>query len=165
MTVVWTDFIFACDWCKLIGSFSERGLRELRIQEPAKSPQQRRGASQTLPWEQALHRALAEYFAGRPADFGAIPLDMEVGTPFQQKVWRAALAVEWGQRVSYGELARRMGAPKSSRAVGGALGANPLCLVVPCHRVLAADGGLGGYSAGLHWKRRFLELEGWVFEK
>jgi methylated-DNA-[protein]-cysteine S-methyltransferase len=101
---------------------------------------------------------LAEYFAGRRRAF-TVPLDPR-GTPFQQRVWRELLAIPYGSTVSYSELARRLGAPNATRAVGAANGANPLPIVVPCHRVIAADGTLCGFGGGLPIKRFLLELEG-----
>lgn len=86
-----------------------------------------------------------------------------VGTPFQQKVWKELLKIPAGKTVSYGELARRIKKPKAARAVGAALGANPVPLLVPCHRVIAGDGGLGGFSGGLGVKKRLLTHEGAVF--
>ncbi len=101
---------------------------------------------------------LEEYFAGQRRRF-ELPLDL-VGSPFAKSVWRELQGVPFGETVSYGELARRLGNPGASRAVGRANGANPVPIVVPCHRVLAAGGRLGGFSAGLPMKRRLLALEG-----
>src|SRR5690606_25333183 len=105
--------------------------------------------------------ALERYFAGEPASFDGIPLDLTRGTPFQQSVWRAACAVPWGRTAAYGELAECLGRPKSAaRAVGAALGANPIHILVPCHRFIAANGALVNFAAGLAWKQRLLEIEG-----
>jgi O-6-methylguanine DNA methyltransferase len=88
------------------------------------------------------------------------PLDLATGTPFQRKVWAALRQIPAGQTESYGRLAAALGAPKAARAVGSACGANPVPLLIPCHRVVPAGGGLGGFSVGLHWKRRLLAIEG-----
>lgn len=104
----------------------------------------------------AVTRELAEYFAGERRAFGA-PLAM-AGSEFQRSVWRALLAIPYGETISYGELARRVGS--APRAVGLANGANPLPIVVPCHRVIGADGALTGFGGGLAVKRALLELEG-----
>lgn len=101
---------------------------------------------------------LAEYASGERSRF-ELPLDL-IGTDFERSVWRELLAIPYGVTRSYGELARRIGAPGASRAVGRANGANPVPIVVPCHRVLATGGKLGGFSAGLDMKRRLLALEG-----
>ena len=101
-------------------------------------------------------RELAEYFAGERRVFG-LPLAME-GSAFQRSVWRALLEIPYGATISYGELARRVGSVP--RAVGMANGANPLPIVVPCHRVIGADGSLTGFGGGLAVKRALLELEG-----
>jgi methylated-DNA-[protein]-cysteine S-methyltransferase len=82
------------------------------------------------------------------------------GTPFQLRVWAELERIPYGETISYGELARRLGDPKAVRAVGRANGANPIPIVVPCHRVIGADGSLTGYGGGLGVKRRLLELEG-----
>ncbi|CAN5811261.1 methylated-DNA--[protein]-cysteine S-methyltransferase [soil metagenome] len=82
------------------------------------------------------------------------------GTPFQQRVWRALGEIPYGETISYGELAAHVGQPGASRAVGSANGRNPISIIVPCHRVIAADGGLGGYGGGLDRKQTLLALEG-----
>ena len=84
------------------------------------------------------------------------------GTAFQREVWRELSRIPYGETVSYGEIARRIGRPKSSRAVGNAVGANPLPIVIPCHRVIKSDGSIGGFSSGLHLKRKLLSIEGIV---
>lgn len=106
-------------------------------------------------------RQLDDYFAGRRTSFD-LPLDLQGGTPFQQSVWRALLAIPCGQHTSYGVLSQRLGQPAAVRAVGAAVGRNPLCIVVPCHRVLGADGSLTGYAGGLERKTALLRLEGAV---
>jgi O-6-methylguanine DNA methyltransferase len=88
------------------------------------------------------------------------PPDLSGGTPFQQNVWRALQKIPRGKTRSYGEIARQIGKPKAVRAVGGACGANPIPIFIPCHRVLAANKKLGGYSGGLNWKRKLLAREG-----
>ncbi|MCD6050258.1 MAG: cysteine methyltransferase [Verrucomicrobia bacterium] len=88
------------------------------------------------------------------------PLDLSRGSEFQQAVWRELLAIPLGHTRTYGELAARLGNPSGSRAVGAACGANPIPVIVPCHRVLAANGKLGGFSGGAGWKNRLLQIEG-----
>ena len=110
-------------------------------------------------WHKLTCRAVARVLQGRAA--GELPpLDLAGGTPFQRKVWAALRQIPAGQTESYGHLAVALGAPKAARAVGGACGANPIPLFIPCHRVVPSGGGLGGFSAGLPWKRRLLALEG-----
>jgi methylated-DNA-[protein]-cysteine S-methyltransferase len=101
---------------------------------------------------------LQEYFAGTRRTF-ELPLAPQ-GTAFQLAVWQALRAIPYGETVSYGELARRLGRSDSARAVGMANGANPLPIIVPCHRVIGADGSLTGFGGGLHIKRSLLSLEG-----
>jgi methylated-DNA-[protein]-cysteine S-methyltransferase len=100
---------------------------------------------------------LSEYFAGRRRAFD-LPLALD-GTAFQRLVWNALLGIGYGETVSYGQLAARIGRPAAARAVGLANGRNPVSIIVPCHRVVGADGSLTGYGGGLGAKRRLLELE------
>ncbi len=100
---------------------------------------------------------LAEYFAGARTSFD-IPLLLE-GTPFQVAVWRALIEIPSGTTSTYGEIARQLGRPQAARAVGAANGLNPISIIVPCHRLVGADGSLTGYGWGLDRKRRLLELE------
>ena len=105
----------------------------------------------------ALREQLAEYWSGRLTEF-----DVElnpVGTAFQQQVWRALREVPYASTCSYGDLARQIGRPSAVRAVGAANGRNPLCIVLPCHRVIGAGGALTGYAGGIERKRALLDLE------
>lgn len=102
-------------------------------------------------------RELKQYLAGERTEF-TFPIWAD-GSEFSQRVWRAVQAIPYGETITYGELARRIGNPKAFRAVGTANGRNPLPLVIPCHRVVAAGGRLGGYGGGLRLKRRLLDLE------
>ena len=101
---------------------------------------------------------LAEYFTGERTAFD-LPLDRLTGTAFQRQVWQALLGIPYGETISYGELARRIGQPAAVRAVGLANGSNPLSVVVPCHRVVGTGGRLVGYGGGLERKRFLLALE------
>jgi methylated-DNA-[protein]-cysteine S-methyltransferase len=103
---------------------------------------------------------LDEYFAGRRDSFD-VPLVMG-GSAFQQRVWRALQEIPYGETISYGEQARRIGAPATPRNVGAANASNPISIVVPCHRVIGADGSLTGYGGGLERKRALLDLESGV---
>jgi methylated-DNA-[protein]-cysteine S-methyltransferase len=98
-----------------------------------------------------------EYFAGERTSFD-LPLAPD-GTDFQRRVWEQLRLIPYGTTVSYGELARRLGAPSASRAVGAANGRNPIAIVVPCHRVIGADGSLTGFGGGMDAKRVLLDLE------
>ncbi|MDM0011765.1 methylated-DNA--[protein]-cysteine S-methyltransferase [Variovorax sp. J22P168] len=102
---------------------------------------------------------LGDYFAGRRAHFD-LPLDLAHGTAFQQSVWQALLAIPRGQTTSYGALSAGVGKPAAVRAVGAAVGRNPISVIVPCHRVLGANGSLTGYAGGLERKSALLALEG-----
>jgi len=120
----------------------------------------RKGSADDLPVGE-----LAEYFAKKRKQF-SVPV-IFTGTPFQKRVWEECRRIPYGQTSTYGELAKKVFTTKKSspRAVGQALGANPLAIVVPCHRVLAKDGGLGGYGGGLKWKSYLLDLEGAKYKK
>jgi len=127
-------------------------------------PQRGRAAKPEPEWHESQRgplgeavRQLREYFAGERSGFD-LPLAPE-GTAFQRGVWRQLREIPYGETISYGELARRVGNPKASRAVGSANGANPLPIVIPCHRVIASDGSLGGFGGGLPTKQTLLELE------
>ncbi|NPC57272.1 methylated-DNA--[protein]-cysteine S-methyltransferase [Caenimonas soli] len=102
---------------------------------------------------------LDEYFAGTRTAFD-LPLDLQGGTAFQQSVWQALLSIPRGGTTSYGTLSHRIGQPAAVRAVGAAVGRNPVSIVVPCHRVLGSDGSLTGYAGGLERKGALLRLEG-----
>jgi methylated-DNA-[protein]-cysteine S-methyltransferase len=110
------------------------------------------------PLLRAAQQQLGEYFAGQRQAF-ELPLDFSAGTPFQAAVWRALCDIEAGATLSYGALAERLQAPTAVRAVGAAVGRNPLSIVVPCHRVLGARGDLTGYAGGLPRKQALLQLE------
>lgn len=113
-------------------------------------------------WHQLTRAAVRAILTGNPTA-ELPPMDLSSGTKFQQSVWRAMQRLKLGQTQSYGEIAAAIGCPKGVRAVGGACGANPIPLLVPCHRVLAANQKLGGFSSGLDWKRKLLAREGILF--
>jgi len=103
-------------------------------------------------------RQLDEYFSGNRQNF-SLPLAPE-GTYFQESVWKALQTIPYGQTISYKQLAEKVENPKACRAVGSANGQNPIAIIIPCHRVIAADGSLGGYAGGLDTKKMLLRLEG-----
>lgn len=142
-------------------SFTDQGLAELSFPDRALTldRQSLEGrAPRALQWQDDTASALHAVLRGeQPKRFP--PFDLSHGTPFQQKVWKAMLEIPTGSTRSYGELAEAIGAPGASRAVGGACGANRIPVLIPCHRVLAANKHLGGFSAGLKWKRLLLERE------
>lgn len=123
---------------------------------PAKDKEWKRDANHA-PLKQAK-RELTEYFAGRRTRFG-VALE-PAGTPFQRAVWKAISKIRFGETISYAELARRAGHDGSARAAGAATGRNPIGIIVPCHRIMGADGSLTGYAGGLDRKRALLALEG-----
>ena len=106
---------------------------------------------------QLSHRQLEEYFEGARQTF-SLPLAAP-GTEFQRRVWKELIDVSYGTTISYTQLAERIGRPSSQRAVGGANGRNPICIIVPCHRVVGAGGALTGYSAGVDAKKWLLDFE------
>ena len=117
---------------------------------------------QNLPVFLQAHIWLDAYFSGR--DPGSSPPLHLIGTPFQRQVWSILQTVPYGQTITYGQmarlLARQQGRPQSARAVGSAVGRNPISILVPCHRVVGADGSLTGYAGGIHRKSKLLQLEG-----
>ena len=125
-------------------SFGERGPAQAAVSALARAHLE------------AARQALADYFAGRPPSLPALDLQ---GSDFQRLVWRALLDIPWGEVRTYGEVAEALGRPGAARAVGAANGRNPVAILVPCHRVVAAGGRLGGYSGGLEVKRRLLAHE------
>jgi O-6-methylguanine DNA methyltransferase len=146
-----------------IARYSENGLTELSFPNPKGFVAPKRSEGGRLPakiraWHRETGAALKSILTGRaPKKFP--PLDL-VGTDFQKSVWNALRKISLGKTKSYGEIARAIGRPKAVRAVGGACGANPVPVLVPCHRVLAANGKIGGFSGGLEWKRALLAREG-----
>lgn len=120
--------------------------------------------SQSAYWEEspgktsAVVEELDEYFEGKRREF-TVPLDLH-GTEFQKKCWQALLRIPYGKTRTYAQIAKTVGCPRGFRAVGMANHDNPVPIIVPCHRVLASDGTLGGYGGGLDVKRKLLELEG-----
>jgi len=107
-------------------------------------------------------KQLGEYFSGKRKSF-SVPVEMQ-GTPFQQKVWEELQKIPHGKTISYGDLAKKIGNPKASRAVGMANNRNQVSIIVPCHRVIGSDGKLVGYASGLSYKEWLLEHEGNQFQ-
>lgn len=126
---------------------------------PDVSSWQRREDVSQVPMLQETQQQLETYFAGKLQQFD-LPLDLSAGTPFQQAVWQALLKIPFGQTTSYSALSSSIGKPLAVRAVGTAIGRNPIGIIVPCHRVVGANGSLTGYAGGLHRKEAFLTLEG-----
>ena len=102
-------------------------------------------------------KQLKEFLSGTRKIFN-LPLDPE-GTPFQKKVWKQLSRIPFGTTKSYKDIAAAINNAKACRAVGSANGKNPICIIIPCHRVISADGSLGGYSGGLHYKKKLLQIE------
>ncbi len=113
----------------------------------------------TSPVTQLAATQIAQYFAGQRTHFD-VPLDLSLGTAFQQAVWQALLTIDCGKHSSYGAVAHAIRNPAAVRAVGAAVGRNPISIIVPCHRVLGGDGSLTGYAGGLQRKAALLQLEG-----
>jgi O-6-methylguanine DNA methyltransferase len=144
--------------------FSERGLAKLDFpqlpghQSPSTKPEARDWSANMKPWISATQEAIEAILAGKTPNL-LPPFDLSSGTEFQRQVWSALGKIPTGKTMTYGQLASLIGRPKAVRAVGQACGANSIPVLIPCHRVLAANGGLGGFSAGLAWKRKLLETE------
>ena len=141
-----------------LARFSDHGLARLEFPiapAPATPP-----VPEHLSKWAALTRAALESVLSGHAPAQLPPLDLRSGTQFQRAVWHALLKIPAGQTKTYAEIAIEVGSPKATRAVGSACGANPIPVLIPCHRVLASGGKIGGFSAGLDWKRRLLAIEG-----
>lgn len=145
-----------------IAHFSEAGLARLefpRRYATLPQPSVNEWSAERLQWLALTKRAILDTLSGQPpSEFP--PIDLSSGTEFRQRVWMALRGIAMGKTKSYGEIAKEIGSPKAVRAVGGACGMNPVPLLVPCHRVLAANVHLGGFSGGLDWKLRLLAAEG-----
>jgi O-6-methylguanine DNA methyltransferase len=145
---------------EFVAVFTDRGLAELHFPDPRRRSV---GEASNLPapqrrWVTLAGKALDRVLAGRTA--GELPPLDEAGTDFQRAVWQVLREIPPGETRSYGEVARLLGRPPgAARAVGQACGANPIPVLTPCHRVLAAGGKLGGFSGGLDWKKRLLAIE------
>jgi O-6-methylguanine DNA methyltransferase len=158
--------LFKSRWGWMGVAESEQGLTAIMLPQTSKAAvtaglgdgaaSEERSTSVTL---REARKQLVEYLAGTRTAFD-LPLDLSRGTAFQRKVWKTLRAIPYGQLWSYRGLAARVGGVQYARAVGGAVGANPLPIVVPCHRVIAQDSTIGGFSSGLPAKRRLLALEG-----
>lgn len=144
----------------IYGYFSDVGLRSLMLPHHGAPRVHLLHSAPNVVWGHRLGEMLVRYFAGVKVDFSGIPVDYGKATSFQIRVWEALRAIPWGETGTYGELAARAGSPRGARAVGQALGANPVPIIVPCHRILAAGSRIGGFGAGLGWKRELLRLEG-----
>jgi len=152
------------EWCFVLLS-SGRGIRLIDLHETSLSELSERlgveivqGGTKTAAVNQDLARQeIEEYLNGDRKSFSS-PLDMR-GTPFQIEVWNELLNIPYGETRSYGEIAAAVGRPRAARAVGAAIGANPLPIIVPCHRVIGKNGSLVGFGGGLRLKERLLLLE------
>lgn len=162
--------VFRTPWGWMGLAVSKKGVCRIVLPRPSrKAVESELNCARSLGSMKAAHAlssALREarsqieaYLRGHRQAF-AVPLDLSRGTPFQRRVWKAALRIPFGRVRSYQWIATKLGGTQYARAVGTALGANPVPLIVPCHRVLAHDGSLGGFSGGLPIKRKLLRLEG-----
>ena len=138
---------------------SERGLRSVRFPN---RPQPIKGRMTSNSVIKLAKRELKAYFARQLKSF-SVPLDWH-GTAFQESVWQALTAIPYGETVSYTDIARAIGRPQSARPTGGAVGRNPIPIIVPCHRILGSDHTLTGFTGGLNIKVALLELEGHLIE-
>lgn len=136
-------------------SGSERGIRSIQFTE---SEAAQEDAQSDLADLQMATGQLEQYFSGDRTVFDSLRLAI-AGTDFQQRVWDAAMGIPFGQTITYGELAKEIGDPKAARAVGGALNANPLLLVIPCHRIVSSNSSCGGFAAGVSRKEWLIDFE------
>jgi methylated-DNA-[protein]-cysteine S-methyltransferase len=169
-TVVW-GYLFHKKQ-RLIVAASKKGLCRLMLPRESSLLNLRAWIDRYFPQADVVHDQLQldpyiiqldEYFKGKRQTFDFV-IDLR-GTDFQKSVWKALLNIPYGTVKSYSEIAREICRPNAVRAVGSANGANPIPIVVPCHRVIAKDGTLGGYSGGLDIKRELLDIEGIIIRK
>ena len=163
--------VFKSPWGWMGISESDKGIRSIVLPKKSKRAVEselraesnelvQQGASTRL---EVARRQLLDYLAGKRSTFD-VPLDFSQGTSFQRQVWRTLQRVPYGKLRSYQWIALRVGGPQYARAVGNAVGANPLPIVIPCHRIVAHDASLGGFSGGLPMKRKLLGLEGTLIQ-
>jgi O-6-methylguanine DNA methyltransferase len=139
--------------------YSEEGLAQLDFPEKNKRSRATTATDARIrAWHKLTTRAVQSAVGGKPAA-ALPPLDLRSGTAFQQQIWCALQKIRTGKTATYSEVAASVRRPKAARATGSACGANPIPLLIPCHRVLAAGGKLGGFSGGLDWKRKLLQRE------
>jgi methylated-DNA-[protein]-cysteine S-methyltransferase len=162
LRVPWICLPIASELGEFRATYSDVGLAQLRFPSDKTISTAAKHASvpaEIQRWHHVTSEAVNAILSGRkPKAFP--PFDLSSGTAFQQRVWRAMMRIPFGQTSSYGELASAIGNAKAVRAVGGACGANPIPVLVPCHRVLAANHKLGGFSGGVATKRELLRREG-----
>lgn len=139
---------------------TETGIKEVELRGKRKIARSRRNeeSSRATRWEAAARKELRAYFAGRLRSFST-PCDVRSLPPFTQEVLKITRSIPYGKTRSYRWIAEKLGKPGATRAVGNALGRNPVPFIIPCHRVVRSDGNLGGYALGLSWKKRLLKLE------
>lgn len=155
--IVYRDMVTPLGEMRLVAS--GKGLRGAWFTDQASLPPAEGWTrAESDPILEQARRELEDWFADRRRDF-EVPLD-PVGTPFQHEVWRALCQLDFGQLASYGELARAVGRPKGAQAIGGAVGRNPVIIIIPCHRIIGADTSLTGFGGGLPRKQALLRHEG-----
>jgi methylated-DNA-[protein]-cysteine S-methyltransferase len=142
---------------KFRAQFTKHGLARLQFPK-AKAEPITDSIEPPKNWLRQTTAALKTMLTGKTPK-NLPPMDLSVGTAFQQQTWRALLRIPAGRTRGYGELARAVRRPKAARAIGGACGANPIPVLIPCHRVIGASGNLTGFSGGMHWKVKLLEIE------
>jgi len=158
--------VFPSTWGWLGLAISGRGLAGLILPQQSEADAWNRLYSswpdgvveETDPWPDLRQRLLG-YLAGKPVDFSDIPLDLPETPPFWRRVWESCARIPYGERRSYADLAREAGSPRAFRAVGGAMAANPIPIIIPCHRVVGSNGQLVGFGGGLAQKKRLLDME------
>ena len=144
----------------ILGWFSDLGLTRLELPRVDRSEPAPTVILHETETKKRCSAALDRYFQGHAEDFADIPLDLAAATDFQREVWNAACQIPYGATATYGQLAERLERDKgAARAVGHALGQNPIAIIIPCHRFIAANGDLTGYAAGIEWKQELLRLE------
>lgn len=158
--------VFPSDWGWIGTAVSPAGLAGIVLPQPTEDAAWTKLRS---AWPEDLRREgdppgdlrkrLLDYLAGMPVDFSDLPLDLPNAPSFRLRVWEACARIQYGETRSYRDMAREVGSPGAFRAVGGAMAANPIPIVIPCHRVVGSSGGLVGFGGGLDQKMRMLDME------
>lgn len=153
------QFVITTPLGKMIGLLSNKQLNFLKFEDCInwEGFEKTFSTRNSVQVNKQLQKQVDEYFAGERSIFNV--MTQVVGTTFQEKTWHALSKIHYGQMSNYAMLAAQIGSPNSMRAIGNAVGANPIHLIVPCHRVIRSDGQLGGYAGGIERKKYLLELE------
>lgn len=163
MSLTSANFVYKHNTGTIYGYISSIGLQKILLYQEGSAKPYLLHERPNILLGRLLTALFDRYFSGIPELFDQVPLDISSGTEFQKRIWNALREIPWGNTCTYAELANRAGfSKKYARAIGQALRTNPIPIIIPCHRVLCADHSLGGFSAGLEWKKKLLQIEHYI---